>query len=316
MRYEAVLPGAPLCCAAVGFAERGRPASGRGASILSGKQRGGPGASLPGLSPDVISPPRGGSAAKGQALLARFAYRGLSHLGRAWGCHVPRDPVGQGVWRAWTGKGRGMGAGRDGGGSPSRLAVPSLPSWEGGQKAVMKPDVHWASPAEQVGRDGATLAELMPATASQPPAVTFQSWTWQHGGRSDAVEKQHPASGMDSEIAQGGGFSRGLWGPWEWEEPHGTLPCPPYFGWAQGVGYLRIIWSLDQKTIQLILLPAGGRERPTSGVPVVLPWGCCQAAGACQLWLCAGRAVDEGKERVVGVTRKGCAGVDITGAQL
>lgn len=46
MRYEALLasgcmPGAPLCWDA-GFAERGRPASRRGASILAGKQRGGP----------------------------------------------------------------------------------------------------------------------------------------------------------------------------------------------------------------------------------------------------------------------------------
>lgn len=57
----------------------------------------------------------------------------------------------------------------------SQPKVLSVVSWEGGRKAVVKPDVCWVSPAEQVGQDGATLANLMPATASQPPAVTFQS---------------------------------------------------------------------------------------------------------------------------------------------
>lgn len=50
--------------------EGGRPAGEERASSL-GSSGGAPGASLPGLSPDVISPLRGGSAAKGQALLAR-----------------------------------------------------------------------------------------------------------------------------------------------------------------------------------------------------------------------------------------------------
>lgn len=197
------MPGAPLCWD-VGFAEWGRPASGRGAASSLGSSGGAPGASLPGLSPDVISPLWGGSAAKEQALLAPTAPGSLAGalviwavagdgmcLGTPWG-------RGTGAWRAST-RERERDGGRDGWGERlgSQPTVPCLTSGEGEQKAVVKPDVCWASPAEQVGQDGATFAGLVPATASQPPAVTFRGCTWQHGGRGNAAERQHPASGMD-----------------------------------------------------------------------------------------------------------------------
>lgn len=134
MRYEALLqgcvPGAPLSWD-VGLAERGRPASRRGASILAGNRRGEPGASLPGLSPDVISPLRGGSAAKGRALLAPTAPGPLAGVLVIWavagdGCASgPRGAGGRGLEESVQGKGRGMGQGWMGGGFQAGSPFPT-----------------------------------------------------------------------------------------------------------------------------------------------------------------------------------------------
>lgn len=206
MRYEAVLQAACLehpfsGCRACRAGAAGQQA---GSEHPRWEAAGGPGAWLPGLSPDVISPLRGGSAAKGQALLAPTAPGSLAGALVIWAgagggmCRGSPWGRGTGAWRACTGRRERDGGGDGWGEVPgSQPKVPSLLSWEGGQKAVGRPDVRWASPAEQVGQAGATLAGLMPVTASQPPAVTFPSCTWQHGGRGDAVERQYPASGMD-----------------------------------------------------------------------------------------------------------------------
>lgn len=157
-----------------GFAEHGRLASGQGASILAGKSTGGDGGgvrgerreggegmagiSLPVLSPDVISAPWGGSAAKRRALLALKAPGllpgALLVIWAVAGDRVcPGSPQAGGSWslcfwdtarekeEEW---GQGYLAGL--------LALcPHLAPLGRGQRTVMMPNVLLASPAEQVG---------------------------------------------------------------------------------------------------------------------------------------------------------------------
>lgn len=188
MRYEARLQAACLEHPSAGtWGSRsggGRPAGGERASSL-GSGGGAPAPHSRAFSRrdfTTAGRERGQGTGPARPDGTRFACRGVSHLGHGWGCDVLRVPVGQGdggLESLYRAKGEGWGRGWMGAGGPpgSQPKVPCLLSWEGGQKAVVKPDVCWTSLAEQVGRDGGTLAELMPAIASQPPAVTFQSWT-------------------------------------------------------------------------------------------------------------------------------------------
>lgn len=141
------VPGASLRRDA-GFAEQGRPASGQGASILVGKQRGQGGwEERPVLSPDVISPPWGGSTAKGRALLTLAAPGSLAGALVIWA--VAGGGVCQGSPQAKGTRGLGQPAllgccqgkkqrdgGRDGWeggfGAHSPLSPSSLP-WGGGR---------------------------------------------------------------------------------------------------------------------------------------------------------------------------------------
>lgn len=141
-------PRASLCWD-VGFAKQGQPASGQGPSILAGKQQqGGRGVSLPVLSPDVISPPWGGTVAKGRVLLATAAPSLLAGVLVIWA--VAGDRVCPGSPQAGGTRGFGMLPGkrqrdveRDGGRFlGSQLTVPLLRALGRGHRAAVKTDVH------------------------------------------------------------------------------------------------------------------------------------------------------------------------------
>lgn len=120
------------------------------------------------LSPDVISLPRGGSTAKGRALLAPAAPGSLAGALVIWAvagdgvCQGSRHAGGRGgghslslrFWDAAREKkqNRGMEGGMGAGGlQGSHPAIPLLTALGRGQMAAVKPDVRWASLAEQVG---------------------------------------------------------------------------------------------------------------------------------------------------------------------
>lgn len=236
---------------------------------------GGAGGSLPMLSPDVISPPRGGSAAKGRFLLSPSAPGSLAGALVIWAvagdgvCLGSPQAGGTGGWMSlhfW-------GAAREKAevcvGGASGLAAHCPPSGYlggggGGQRAAVKPDVRRASLAEQVGLNRATFAGLTPAAAPQPHGVTFQSWVWQHGGRGDAVGRQHPTLGMDLGRCPKEGTCVEGCGSLEMRKDSkvpGTHagPCHvplPYAG-TRGVGRLGLILNLGQNTVQFVLPPAG-----------------------------------------------------------
>jgi len=118
--------------------------------------------SLPMLSPDVISPPQGGSTAKGRALLVSTAPGSLAGALVIWavasGGVCPGSPGAGGTGGLselvlsgfCQGKGREMERGMDGGVLGWQPTIRLLAALGRGQRAAVKPNVRWASPAEQV----------------------------------------------------------------------------------------------------------------------------------------------------------------------
>lgn len=153
------------------------------------------------------------------------------------------------------------------GGGASGLAAHCPPSrylGGGAQRAAVKPDVRWASLAEQVGPGQGHLCwadacSCSPTTWGDFSELGMAAWRQR---RCCGEAASHFGDGF-GEVSQGGDSSGGLGslGMRRDSKVPGSHagPCHvplPYAG-TGGVGHLGLILNLGQNTVQFVLPPAG-----------------------------------------------------------